>query len=313
MRTAAWPRSTTPSAVGECPRFPPLQRAQIERVACTEPAAYGRHLTRWDCRSLAEVVVEQAVVDAIHYTTVARVLRAASLQPHRHRYWKTAAIDAEFTALASQILWCYERVDWLERRGELVVCVDEKPNLQALERRRPAQPVRPGRVRREEFEYRRHGTVAFLAGLTVHDGTMQGRCLDANDSAHFVPALEHMLTRRCYRRAARIHLILDNGASHISHATRAALAAIPRVRVLYTPPHASWLDQAELLLRAFSDRYLTHLDVPSRAALVGHLDASWREYNRAYAHPFTWSWTRRDLRAWAAHHDAVISTRTSAT
>jgi hypothetical protein len=60
----------------------PLLRAQIARAACTDPTAYGRHLTRWDCRSLAEVVVEQAVVESIHYTTVARVLRAASLQPH---------------------------------------------------------------------------------------------------------------------------------------------------------------------------------------------------------------------------------------
>ena len=303
----------TPSARGARPSFPPLQRAQIARVACTAPAAYGRRLTRWDCRSLAEVVVEQAVVESIHYTTVARVLKAASLTPHRSRYWKTAAVDEHFTRLAAPVLWCYERVEWLERRGELVLCVDEKPNLQALERRRPAQPMRPGRIARHEFEYLRHGTVNFLALLDVYDGTMWGTCLDANDAAHFVPALERALAQRRYRSADRIHLILDNGPSHVAQATRARLAAIPRLRVLYTPPHASWLDQAELLLRAFGDRYLQHLDVSSRIALIGHLNASWPEYNRQYAHPFTWSWTRRDLHAWAAHQDAVICTRTSAT
>lgn len=284
-------------------------------MACTEPAAYGRHLTRWDCRSLAEVVVEQAVVESIHYTTVARLLRAASLQPHRSRYWKTATVDEHFTRLAAPVLWCYERVEWLERRGELVLCVDEKPNLQALERRCPMQPMRPGRIARHEFEYLRHGTVTFLVLLNVYDGTMWGTCLDVNDAAHFIPAVERVLARRCYRRARRIHLILDNGGSHIAHETRAALAAIPRLRVLYTPPHASWLDQAELLLRAFSDRYLTHLDVPSRSALIAHLAASWPEYNRHYAHPFTWSWTRRDLHAWAAHkaEGLVICSKTSAT
>jgi hypothetical protein len=295
------------------PRFPPLQRAQIARVACTDPAAYGLHLTRWDCRSLAEVVVEQAVVDTIHYTTVARLLKAASLRPHRSRYWKTATVDEHFTHLAAPILWCYERVEWLERRGELVLCLDEKPNLQALERRCPAQPMRPGRITRHEFEYRRHGTVNFLALLNVYDGTMWGTCLEANDGAHFAPVVERVLARRCYRRATRIHLILDNGPSHIAFATRCRLAAIPRLRVLYTPAHASWLDQAELLLRAFSDRYLAHLDVPSRTALMAHLDASWPEYNRRYAHPFTWSWTRRDLHAWAEQKDTVISIKTSAT
>jgi hypothetical protein len=302
-----------PPAPARRPRFPPLQRARIERIACTEPAAYGRHLTRWDCRSLTDVVVEQAVVASIHYTTVARVLHAASLQPHRSRYWKTAVVDDAFVRQAAQVLWCYERVEWLEARGELVVCLDEKPNLQALERRCPTPPLRPGHRRRREFEYLRHGTVTFLVALHVFDGTMWGTCLDANDGAHFVPALRRCLAQRCYRRATRIHLILDNGSSHVAAATRAALAAIPRLCVRYTPAHASWLDQAELLLRAFSDRYLAHLDVPSRPALIGHLDASWREYNRQYAHPFTWSWTRRDLHAWARMHDLVICSKTSAT
>ena len=299
---------------GRPPTFsPPLERAQIERIACTEPAAYGRRLTRWDCRSLADVVVERAVVDSIHYTTVARVLRAASLQPHRSRYWKTATIDADFTRRAARVLWCYERVEWLERRGALVLCVDEKPNVQALERRCPGRPTGPGRIARHEFEYIRHGTVTFLTLLNVYDGRMWGTCLDANDSAHFVPALERALGQRRYRHADRIHLILDNGASHIAHETRTRLAAMPRLRVLYTPARASWLDQAELLLRAFDDRYLRRLDVPSRAALIAHLDASWREYNRCYAHPFTWSWTRRDLHAWAAHKDLMICSQTSAT
>jgi hypothetical protein len=301
------------SAVGGSPPFPPLQRVAIERIACTDPTAYGRHLTRWDCRSLAEVAVAEAVVDTIHYTTVARVLRAASLQPHRHRYWKTATIDGQFTAAAARVLWCYERVEWLERRGELVLCVDEKPNLQALARRRPVQPLGPGRILRHEFEYVRHGTVTFLVLLNVYDGTMWGCCLDANDSAHFLWALERVLARRPYRSATRIHLILDNGSSHVARATQARLAALPRLRVLHTPAHASWLDQAELLLRAFSDRYLAHLDVPSRAALVAHLDASWPEYNQHYAHPFTWSWSRRDLHAWAAHQNLLICSQTSAT
>ena len=280
-------------------------------MACTEPAVFGRRLTHWDCRSLAEVVVAEGIVDSIHYTTVARLLRAASLQPHRSRYWKTAVVDARFARTAARVLWCYERVEWLHARDEVVVCVDEKPNLQALERRCPPQPLQPGRITREEFEYRRHGTVTFLVALDVFNGTMRGVCLDRNDQAHFIRALPRLL--RSYQAARRIHLILDNGSSHIAGTTQACLTNWPRLRYLFTPPHASWLNQAELLLRAFGARYLDHLDVPSRRVLIAHLEASCPEYNRHYAHPFSWSWTRRQLRDWTIHEGALIHSKTSAT
>jgi hypothetical protein len=107
-----------PPAADAPASFPPLQRVAIERVACTAPQAYGLHVSRWDCRSLQQVVVEQAVVASIHYTTVAHILAEASLQPHRSRYWKTARLDEEFVRLAAKVLWCYESVDWLQRRGK---------------------------------------------------------------------------------------------------------------------------------------------------------------------------------------------------
>ena len=74
------------SAVDVRSCFPPLARVQIERIACTEPLAYGLHLTHWDCRSLQQWVIEQGVVDTIHYTTVAQILAEASLHPHRSRH-----------------------------------------------------------------------------------------------------------------------------------------------------------------------------------------------------------------------------------
>jgi hypothetical protein len=147
--------------------FPPLQRVAIERVACTAPQTYGLHVARWDCRSLQQVVVEQAIVASIHYTTVAYILAQASLQPHRTRYWKTARLDEEFVRLAAKVLWCYEAVDWLYRRGEVVICMDEKPNLQALRRIAPTQPMSPGYIERREFEYERKGILHFLVAFNV--------------------------------------------------------------------------------------------------------------------------------------------------
>ena len=184
--------------------------------------------------------------------------------------------------LAAKVLWCYEAVEWLHRRGEVVICMDEKPNIQALRRVAPTQPMGPGRIERREFEYERKGVVHFLVAFNVYDGTMLGWCLDKNDH-------------------------------DIAHETQRYFTRRPRLRVLYTPAHASWLNQAELLLRAFTAKYLDRFDPESRQHLIEHLTLSGPEYNRRFAHPFTWSWTRRDLRAWAEFKGALICTKTYAT
>lgn len=299
------------NVAGGQPLFPPLEKVQIERVACTDPTAYGLHLSRWDCRTIQQVVVEQAIVERIHYATVARILASASLQPHSSRYWKTATIDEEFTWRAAQVLWCYERVSWLHKRGELVICVDEKPNNQALSRVKPTQPMRAGHIARREFEYKRPGTVVLLVAMNIFDGMMWGSCLEANDHEHFLWALRQIARR--WARARRIHLIMDNGSSHIDHNTRAYLAAHERFRPLYTPAQASWLNQAELLLRAFNDKYLKDFETASRQHLIEHINASWPEYNKWFVHPFRWSWTRRHMHGWASKKQISICSETYAT
>lgn len=291
--------------------FPPLQRVPIERIACTDPAAYGLHLARWDCRSLPEVVVEQAIVGSMHDTTVARILAQASLQPHRSRYWKTATMDERFITQAAQMLWRYERVEWRYERDEVVLRLDEKPQMQVLGRRCPSQPRRRGQIARRECEYKREGTVTFLAALHVYEGSMWGCCLKANDHAHFLGALTQ-LTRR-YAWARRLNLLLDNGSSHIAHETQAYWASHPRLRVFDTPPHARWLNQAELWLRAFADKYLRRFDPQSRQHFIDHLQARWPESNRRFAHPFTWSWSCRDLYAWARKQASGICSKPYAT
>jgi len=292
--------------------FPSIERVAIERVACTEPGAYGLEITRWDCRTLQQIVIEEAIVDSIHYTTVARLLADASLQPHRSRYWKTATIDSEFMRRATQVLWCYENVGRLHERGDVIICVDEKPNIQALERCAETKPLCSGQIIRREFEYKRHGTVNLLVAFDIYSGVMWACCLDKNDHQHFLWALRQISRR--WSRAQRIHLIMDNGSSHIDHHTRSYLSNHERFRPLYTPAHASWLNQAELLLRAFTDRYLKHFEASSRQYLIDHLNASWPEYNDRYAHPFHWSWTRRQLHDWAAKKQPIsICTKTYAT
>lgn len=286
---------------GDRGSFPPLQRVEIEQLACCAPAGIGLHMTHWATRSLAQIAMARGIVPRIAHSTVSLILRYADLQPHRSRYWKTPTLNATFRKRAASVLWCYENVHNLARNGELVICLDEMPSLQVLERTHPTNLMRPGQIEHREFEYIRHGTVNFLVALIVHSGQMRGWCLDANDSNHLRPALRELF--HDHRDARRIHVIWDGGASHIAAATNDFLQThYPRVRALVTPAHASWLDQAELLLRAFSARYLERGDWPSRDAFVAHLNASWREYNKLFALPFTWSWTRVKMDEWILRH-----------
>lgn len=281
--------------------FPPLVRVRIEQLACCEPAGIGLSMTHWSTRTLAKAAVRQGIVPKIAHSTVSLILRGADLQPHRYRYWKTPRLDGKFIERASKILWCYERVDQLHEHDEVLVCLDEKPHLQAIERRCPTVAMRAGQIEHQEFEYIRHGTVNFLAALFVHDGTMRGWCLERNDSVHLIPTLDELFETLRERR--RIHVIWDGGPSHTSGLTAQCLRRHrQKVRVLLTPAHASWLNQAELLLRAFSERYLKRGDWASRADLIHHLQASWPEYNDLLAHPFHWTWTRRKMRNWVDNH-----------
>jgi hypothetical protein len=169
--------------------FPRGQRRKIERLARREPASGGRHATHGLFRSLAEATVRQGYAEAINYTTVREILYAAKLRLPLFCFWKTTVWDDEAIARALKILWYYERIESLWQRGEVLLAADEKPNLQVLERVYPKQPMRPGHIERVEFDYKWHGTINLLAGLTLHTGHMFAECLDKNDGEHFRPAM----------------------------------------------------------------------------------------------------------------------------
>jgi hypothetical protein len=289
--------------------FPESERQHIEDLACEEPASIGWKTTHWSQRSLAQAAEELEYVDSIHQTTVRDILRAADLHPERFRYWKTTIWDDEAVERALKILWYYERIDSLWQRGEVILCVDEKPNIQVLERAKPTQPMCPGQVERYEFDYLRHGTVNLLAGLTAYNGRMWAECLDKNDGEHFRPAIRRLL--HPYGWANRIHLIIDNGSSHISRDTTAFFQDLaPRVHVLFTPVNASWLNQAESLLEAFSERYLLRGNWSSRPQMIQHILDSRVDYNHRFAHPFAWEWSCRDFIYWLNNTPGLIRYRT---
>jgi hypothetical protein len=188
----------------------------------------------------------------------------------------------------------------LAARGRWVVCVDEIPNLQILERN-PIRRAIPGSIEQQEFEYKRHGTINLLSFLIVHTGRMELAVEAHKDAGHYIQALRAF--RRRHRGLRGVFLVHDNDPSHTAGATEAYLSeAGDWWRPRFTPVHASWLNQAELLIHAFGNRYLKRGSWRSRDEFLEHVEASWPEYNRRYAHPFEWYWTNQQMRQWFAKH-----------
>src|SRR5574341_1393269 len=291
------------------PFFPRRERKAIEDLACDEPASLERSLTHWSLRNLAQAAVEEELVEDISHAAVSDILREADLQLHGFRYWKTTIWDDEAVERAFKILWYYERIESLWQKREVVLGVDENPNLQVLERAMPKQPMRAGQIERQEFGYHRHGTINLLAGLTMYNGRLWPECLYKNDGEHFRPALRRLL--HPYGWAKRIHLIMDKGSSHISDDTTEFFKGLaPRVHVLFTPANASWLNQTKALLEAFDERYLLRGDWCSRAAMIQQILSSTLDYHQHFAHPFDWQWSCRQFKYWLNNTPGLIRCKT---
>ncbi len=270
------------------------------QLACLEPIDKGLHITHWSSQDLARQAVKDGIVVHISAPTVRRILRKVDLQPHRTRYWKTACLDAQFKQRAEKILWCYANANRLIHQDLWVVCADEMPNLQAIERR-PIRRAIPGSIEQQEFEYVRHGTVNVLMFLIVHSGRMQASCPICKDAKHYIQELQQFHYH--HRHLRGMFLIQDSDPSHTAAATKDYFKHHPWWRPRFTPVHASWLNQAELLNDAFSYHYLKRCSWHSRQELVDHIKTAWPEYNQRYAHPFKWTWTNQKMRRWFAEHN----------
>ncbi|MET7518238.1 IS630 family transposase [Streptomyces sp. NPDC005480] len=171
-----------------------------------------------------------------------------------------------------------------------------RPASRPKSRRYPTRRTRPGQAERREFECRRHGTVSIVAAMDVATGQVLAERIERNDSATFIAFLRrlHQLTDP----ALRLHLIMDNGSSHTSRATRAWLTAHPRITVTHTPKHASWLNMVEQWFGALTRRLLRRGDFASRKDLEAQITAFTIRHNRT-ARPYQW---RYDADADHARH-----------
>jgi transposase len=276
--------------------FPATAEAEVKALACALPAEAGVPLARWSAAELAAEAVSRGVVSTISAATVGRWLAADAIRPWRHRSWIFPR-DPDFAAKAARVLDLYDRIWQGQPLGgdEYVLCADEKTQLQALSRCHPDLPPAPGRIRRQEFEYRRGGTLAYLAAYDPHRAHVIGRTAPTTGIAPFGQLVEQVMSSEPYASAARVFWIVDNGSSHQGpHAVIRMQATWPTACLVHLPVHASWLNQIEIFFSIVQRKVIKPGDFADLDELAERLLAFQDRYNTT-AEPFDWRFTRRSL------------------
>ncbi len=277
--------------------FPPQQVAEVVAVACELPGNHGRPLGRFSRTELHRLVIEQGVTDA-SASTIWRWLHDRSLKPWQQRSWIFPR-DPDFQAKAGRVLDLYAR-RFEGRRlhpGEFVICADEKSQLQALARRHQTVAPGAGRPALVEFEYRRGGTLAYLAAWDVHHARIFGRCEPKTGIKPFERLVEQVMSTEPYTSAKTVFWVVDNGSSHAGKTSIKRMTdAYPNAKLIHLPIHASWLNQIEIYFSILQRKALTPNDFADLDALAVRIMAFQAHY-RQIAQPFDWTFTRADLDA----------------
>lgn len=252
-------------------------RHRIAAKACqTPPPEIGTH---WSVRTLAEEL--GVTPDLVH-----DVLSAEDIKPHRFKYWKTSH-DPEFEPKMLEIVGLYLSPP----ENAVVLSIDEKTSIQALDRTQPLLPLKPHLIERKSFEYKRNGTTSLLAALEVHSGKVTGECIESSNSDAFIRFLKKQLR---LHRGKDLHVIVDNGSSHTSRKTRDWMATQKRLHVHYTPTHASWLNQIEIWFGILSRRIIRRGVFASTGDLIERIVGFIERYNQT-ATPFEWTYSGKPL------------------
>jgi len=286
---------------GRPPVFAATVRAEVKALACALPAERGLPLSRWSCTDLATEAVARGVTDTLSGSTVRRWLAADAIKPWQHRSWIFPR-DPDFAAKAARVLDLYDR-RWQGRRlrpDEYVISADEKSQLQALHRRHDDLAAGPERTRRVEFEYRRGGTLAYLAALDVHHATVMGRCAPTTGIDPFSALVEQVMTQEPYASARRVFWVVDNGSSHAGRVSVERMRqAWPNAVLVHLPIHASWLNQIEIYFSIVQRKVIKPANFANLTALEQRLIGFESRYN-ATAKPFDWRYTKADLNTYLA-------------
>jgi transposase len=263
-------------------------RMELLALACAPAEEEGRATPTLN--ELLDKAITGKVVDRISRSHLHRILQAGDIRPHRVRQWLHSP-DPAFREKVNAICALYHQVP----AGAVVLSIDEKTGIQAIERKHLDRPPQPGRLRRREFEYIRHGTQALIAALNVHTGQLIGSCRDRRTQADLVEFME--VVAKAYPEQP-IHVVWDNLNTHTAKVVWEDFNARhgERFHFHFTPFHASWVNQVELLFGIYSRRVLRHASHTSTVHLRQRTEAFIDQRNAA-PKPFRWTFEGYPLQA----------------
>jgi transposase len=241
-----------------------------------------RGATHWSLRSMAKVT-------GYAPSTIHRIWRAFGLQPHRSETFKLST-DPFFVEKVRDIVGLY----LAPPDRALVLCVDEKSQIQALDRTQPLLPMRPGQAERRTHDYKRHGTLSLFAALDIATGRVIGKCFPRHRSQEFLKFLREIDAR--VPVGLDVHLVMDNYATHKTKPVRSFLAKRPHWHVHLTPTSASWINQVERFFALLTDRQLRRGVHRSTRELESAIESYIAATNDA-PRPFRWTKTADDILA----------------
>jgi len=275
----------------------PTTRALVVALACERPADRDVPLSRY---SLSELAAEAATVLGTQVgpsrSSIWRWLMHDALRPWRHHCWIFPR-DPHFLEVAGAVLDLYA-CRWQGQplwADEYVLSADEKTSIQARRRLQPTIPPGPHQAARIEHEYERRGALQYLAAWDVHRAVVFGRCEPKTGKAAFGRLVDQVMDQEPYRSARRVFWIVDNGSSHRGErATEELRVRHPRIVVIHTPVHASWLNQIEQYFSILQRKVLTPNDFISLKQLEQRIAAFGQRYSSLHK-PFAWTFTRQEL------------------
>jgi transposase len=265
------PRPGKPAQLPEA-----LRDRVLELTLTSPPTQFGA--SHWSSRLLASALAGEGT--PISHTTIARIWHRFGVQPWRAQTFKFST-DPELEGKVRDVVGLYLHPP----EKAVVLCVDEKPQIQALERTAPPLPVRPGHPAAASFDYVRHGTTTLFAALEVATGKVTEACTERHRHQEFLAFLRQVA--RAYPRR-HLHVVCDNLATHKHPAVRAWLERHPRVQLHFTPTSGSWLNLVEAFFSIITRQALRRGNFPTVADLIAAIErfiAAWNDRCR----PFTWT------------------------
>ena len=263
-------------------RKPAIPQSTIDEIVHLTRHCTPTGQTHWSCRTMAERV-------GVSKDTVARVWAARGLKPHLVDTFKLSN-DPAFEDKLIDVVGLYINPP----DNAIVLCMDEKSSVQALDRTQPSLPMIPGRAQTMTHDYKRHGTTTLFAALDVLTGTVIGTCMPKHRHQEFLKFLR-TIDRQVPKDLA-IHLILDNYATHKHPDVKAWLNTHPRFHLHFTPTSSSWLNLVERWFRELTDKALRRGIFHSVPDLIAKIEAYLDATNNS-PKPFVWTATTESILA----------------